>query len=61
MANAKRAEDASARVELDGMTLLDGGLALCEREDALLVIHPDPRARPCQSVYRIVFRPLARR
>ncbi len=59
--SGEQAEDASARVELDGMTLLDGGLALCEREDALLVIHPDPRARPCQSVYRIVFRPLARR
>lgn len=55
----KQAEDASDQVQLDGITLLDGGVALCERDDALLTIHPTPQARP--TICRVVFRPLARR
>lgn len=59
--SGEMAEDASDRVQLDGISLHEGGVALCEHENALLVIHP-PAAAPLRPmVYRIVFRPLARR
>ncbi len=54
-------EDASDRVQLDGIALHDGGVALCEHENALLVIHPPAVAPVRPVVYRVVFRPLARR
>lgn len=59
--SGEKTEDASDRVQLDGISLLEGGVALCEHKNALLVIHP-PAAAPLRPmVYRVVFRPLARR
>lgn len=57
----EQTEDASAQVQLDGINLLDGGVAVCERANSLLVIHPNgqPAAKP--FLYRVVLRPLARR
>lgn len=54
-------EDVSDRIQLDGIALHDGGLALCEHEHALLIINPPAVAPVRPSVYRVVFRPLARR
>jgi hypothetical protein len=58
--SGEKAQDASDCVQLDGITLLEGGVALCEREDALLLIHP-AREKHAPAVCRVVFRPLARR
>lgn len=59
--SGEQSEDASHQVELDGINLQYGGVALCEHKNALLVIHPLPQAATKPFLYRIVLRPLARR